>query len=57
MTLALAFKTLNIIIPSNGSVTPRPERVYGTCNRRVAYVHQGLPQLIECHSSIFERCF
>ena len=24
-------------------VTPRPERVYGTCNRRVAYVHQGLP--------------
>ena len=24
-------------------VTPRPERVYGMCNRRVAYVHQGLP--------------
>ena len=24
-------------------VTPRPERVYGTCNRRVVYVHQGLP--------------
>ena len=24
-------------------VTPRPEKVYGTCNRRVAYVHQGLP--------------
>ena len=20
-------------------VTPRPERVYGTCNRRVAYMH------------------
>ena len=20
-------------------VTPRPERVYGMCNRRVAYVH------------------
>ena len=25
------------------AVTPRPERVYGMCNRRVAYVHQGLP--------------
>ena len=24
-------------------VTPYPERVYGTCNRRVANVHQGLP--------------
>ena len=24
-------------------VTPRSERVYGTCNHRVAYVHQGLP--------------
>ena len=24
-------------------VTPHPKRVYGTCNRRVAYVHQGLP--------------
>ena len=24
------------------NVTPRPERVYGMCNRRVAYVHQGL---------------
>ena len=24
-------------------VTPRPERVYGMCNRRVAYVNQGLP--------------
>ena len=25
------------------SVTPRPETVYGMCNRRVAYVHQRLP--------------
>ena len=25
------------------SVTPRPDRVYGMCNRRVAYMHQGLP--------------
>ena len=25
------------------AVTPRPERVYGTYNRRVAYVHKGLP--------------
>ena len=24
-------------------VIPRPERVYDMCNRRVAYVHQGLP--------------
>ena len=24
-------------------VTPHPERVYGMCNRRVVYVHQGLP--------------
>ena len=24
-------------------VTPRPERVYSMCNRRVANVHQGLP--------------
>ena len=24
-------------------VMPRPERVYGMCNRRVAYGHQGLP--------------
>ena len=24
-------------------VTLRPERVYDTCNRWVAYVHQGLP--------------
>ena len=24
-------------------VTPCPERVYSTCNHRVAYVHQGLP--------------
>ena len=23
-------------------VTPRPKRVYGMCNRRIAYVHQGL---------------
>ena len=24
------------------TVTPRPDRVYDMCNRRVAYVHQGL---------------
>ena len=24
-------------------VTPRPKRVHGIGNRRVAYVHQGLP--------------
>ena len=24
-------------------VTPRPKRVYGIGNRRVVYVHQGLP--------------
>ena len=27
---------------SSHPVTPRPERVYGMCNRRVAYVHLGL---------------
>ena len=27
----------------SSNVTPRPERVYGMCNRRVAYVHQGFP--------------
>ena len=26
-----------------GFVTPHPKRVYGMCNRKVAYVHQGLP--------------
>ena len=31
------------VIKEGGFVTPRPKRVYGTCNRRVAYVHQGLP--------------
>ena len=25
------------------AVTPRPERVYDMCNRRIVYVHQGLP--------------
>ena len=29
------------LVSSNSSiVTPRPERVYGKCNRRVTFVHQ-----------------
>ena len=32
-----------LLIRNDVFVTPRPERVYGICNRRVAYVHQGLP--------------
>ena len=27
----------------NRLIMPRPDRVYGMCNRRVAYVHKGLP--------------
>ena len=30
-------------VREGSSVTPRPKRVYGMGNRRVAYVHQGLP--------------
>ena len=31
------------VLKEGGFVTPRPERVNGMCNSRVAYVHQGLP--------------
>ena len=42
-------KFLSFVVPPRAiicvetyNVTPRPERVYGMCNRRVTYVHQGL---------------
>ena len=31
------------VLNGGGFVTPRLKRVYGTCNLRVAYVHQRLP--------------
>ena len=40
--LVCSFRGRNVL-KDGGFVTPRPERVYGMCNRRVAYVHQGLP--------------
>ena len=42
LSLVCSFRGRNVL-KEGGFVTPRPERVYGTCNRRVAYVHQGLP--------------
>ena len=42
LSLICSFRGRNVL-NGEGFVTPRPERVYGTCNRRVAYMHQGLP--------------
>ena len=42
LTLVCSFRGRNVL-KEGGFVTPRPKRVYGMCNRRVAYVHQGLP--------------
>ena len=36
------FDKVMVYVNVDGSVTPRPERVYGTCNRRVAFVHQKI---------------
>ena len=33
---------MNNDIDHMNSITPLPDRVYGMCNRRVAYVHQEL---------------
>ena len=42
LSLVHSFRGRNVL-KEGGFVTPRPKRVYGMCNRRVAYVHQGLP--------------
>ena len=42
LSLVCSFRRRNVL-KEGGFVTPRPKRVYGTCNRRIAYVHQGLP--------------
>ena len=39
LSLVCSFRGRNVL-KEEGFVTPRPERVYGTCNRRGAYVHQ-----------------
>ena len=45
LRLSIRGKIVGLILQDMDAmvVTPRPERVYGTCNCRVAYVHQGLP--------------
>ena len=42
LSLVCSFRGRNFL-KEGGFVTPHPERVYGTCNRKVSYVHQGLP--------------
>ena len=42
LSLVCSFRGRNVL-KNGGFVTPHPKRVYGTCNRRVAYMHQGLP--------------
>ena len=42
LTLVCSFRERNVL-KEGGFVTLRPKRVYGMCNRRVAYVHQGVP--------------
>ena len=42
LSLVCSFRGQNVL-KEGGFVTPLPKRVYGMCNRRVAYVHQGLP--------------
>ena len=42
LSLVCSFRGRNVL-NEGGFVTSRPKRVYGTCNRRIAYVHQGLP--------------
>ena len=39
LNLVCSFRGRNIL-KEGGFVTPHPERVYGTCNRRGAYVHK-----------------
>ena len=42
LSLVCSFRGRNVL-KEGGFVTPHPDKVYGTCNHRVAYVHQGLP--------------
>ena len=42
LSLVCSFRGRNVI-KEGGFVTPRPEKVYSTCNSRVAYMHHGLP--------------
>ena len=42
LSLVCSFHERNVL-KEGGFVTPCPKRVYCTCNRRVTYVHQGLP--------------
>ena len=42
LSLVCSFRGRNVL-KEGGFVTPRPKRVYGMGNRRVSYVHQGLP--------------
>ena len=39
LSLVGSFQGRNVL-KEGGFVTPHPESVYGTCNRRGAYVHQ-----------------
>ena len=41
--LYVSFVHLRNVLKDGGFVTPRPDMVHGMCNRRVAYVNQGLP--------------
>ena len=38
LSLLCSFRGRNVL-KEGGFVTPRPEKEYGTCNRRCAYVH------------------
>ena len=42
LSLVCSFRGQNVL-NKGGFVMPRPKRVYSMGNRRVAYVHQGLP--------------
>ena len=42
LSLVCSFRGQNVLNVGR-FVTPRPEKVYSTCNPRVAYVHQDFP--------------
>ena len=42
LSLVCSFRGRHVL-REGGFVMLRPKTVYGTCNHRVAYVHQGLP--------------
>ena len=41
LRLVCSFRGRNVL-KKGGFVAPRPERVYGTCNRKGAYVYQKI---------------